>query len=294
MAFELIVHPDGWRTVSPKPTPEELSAFYAREYYQKSHAIYAQSYSETELEHRNLTANVLLRALEIALGRSARGGRLLEVGCGEGWFLAAAKAAGYAVQGLDYSEAGLQRFHPELLERVRIGDALEGLDRLIDEGAHIDVCVLEHVLEHVLEPEALLRRLRGLIGADGVAAITVPNDFNPVQMALRASGRLDRDVWVNPPEHISYFNTENLPRLVERCGFEVRLAYSSFPIDWFLMHPGSDYVANPAAGKPAHAARMAIDMLLAERGMDCYLDFARALFACGSGRSLTIIAAAGG
>lgn len=291
MAFDLVVHPDGWRTVSPKPTPEELSAFYAKEYFQKSHGPYDQSYTEAELRHRDLIARVLLRAVEIGRSGSAQGGRLLEVGCGEGWFLAAAKAAGYAVQGLDFSEDALRRFHPELLSSVRFGDAFEGLDRLIDEGAAVDVCVIEHVLEHVLDPEALLGRLRRILRPGGVAAISVPNDFNPIQMALRASGRLGRDVWVVPPEHISYFNTDNLPRLVERCGFQVRLAYSGFPIDWFLMHPGSDYVANPAAGKPAHAARMAIDMLLAERGVDRYLDLARALFACGAGRNQTIIAA---
>jgi 2-polyprenyl-3-methyl-5-hydroxy-6-metoxy-1,4-benzoquinol methylase len=291
MAYELVVHPDGWRTVSPKPTPEELSAFYANEYFQKSHGPYDQSYSETELAHRDLIARVLLQAIEAARGGAAQGARLLEVGCGEGWFLAAAKAAGYAVQGLDFSEDALRRFHPELIEVVRFGDAFEGLDRLIEEGVAVDVCVIEHVLEHVLDPEALLGRLRRIVRPGGVVAISVPNDFNPVQTALRASGRLTRDVWVVPPEHISYFNTDNLPRLIERCGFEVKLAYSGFPIDWFLMHPGSDYVANPAAGKPAHAARMAIDMMLAERGVGAYLNFARALFACGAGRNQTVIAA---
>ncbi|KAK0339267.1 hypothetical protein LTR94_035263, partial [Friedmanniomyces endolithicus] len=33
------------------------------------------------------------------------------------------------------------------------------------------------------------------------------------------------------------------------------------------MHPGSNYVADGAQGKPAHRARMAIDLLMAERGL---------------------------
>ena len=77
---------------------------------------------------------------------------------------------------------------------------------------------------------------------------------------------------------------------MQRLGFDVRLAYASFPIDWFLMHPGSNYVADPAQGKPAHRARMAIDLVLAQAGMGAYLGLAKALFACGAGRSLTVIA----
>jgi hypothetical protein len=73
-------------------------------------------------------------------------------------------------------------------------------------------------------------------------------------------------------------------------GFEVTLGFASFPIDWFLMHPGSNYVADPAAGKAAHRARMAIDLVLAGQGMAAYLNLARAFFACGAGRSLTVIA----
>jgi len=68
-------------------------------------------------------------------------------------------------------------------------------------------------------------------------------------------------------------------------------AYASFPIDWFLMHPGSNYIADPAAGKAAHRARMAIDLTLAEKGIGPFLDLARSLYACGAGRSLTVIAA---
>ena len=76
-----------------------------------------------------------------------------------------------------------------------------------------------------------------------------------------------------------------------RLGFEIRIAYASFPIDWFLFHPGSNYVADPAAGKPAHRARMAIDLVLAEQGLPAWLKLGEALLGCGAGRSLTVIAA---
>jgi SAM-dependent methyltransferase len=216
---------------------------------------------------------------------------MLEVGCGEGWLMAAAAGAGYDVRGLDFSDDGLKRFHPDLVARATFGDAFENLDRLIAAGARFDVVAMEHVLEHVLDPEGLLARLPRLVEPGGVVAITVPNDFSPLQLAAKAAGAIDRDFWVAPPQHLNYFDAPSLRRLLERLGFGLRLGYASFPIDWFLMHPGSNYVADPAAGKPAHRARMAIDLMLAREGMAAYLGLAEALFACGAGRSLTVIAA---
>jgi len=285
----LLIHADGWRSVADKPTPEALKAFYAAEYFQGSHGTYAKGYSETERAHRTLVADTLLHALRKV--RGATDGQLLEVGCGEGWLLAAAEQAGYAVRGLDFSQDGLQRFHPALAARVTFGDAFENLERLIEAGDRFEVVAMEHVLEHVLDPEGLVARLPRLLAAGGVAAITVPNDFSPLQRLARERGLIDRDFWVAPPQHLNYFEAASLMRFLERLGFEVRLAYASFPIDWFLLHPGSNYVADPAAGKDAHRARMAIDLLLARQGMDAYLALGQALFGCGAGRSLTVIAA---
>src|SRR5437588_4841337 len=106
------------------------------------------------------------------------------------------------------------RFNPDLAERVAFGDAFEALDRLIDEGAGVDVCVMEHVLEHVLDPEALLARLPRVLAPGGVVAITVPNDFSAVQLEARALGHIDRDFWVAPAQHLNYFNAQSLPRLL--------------------------------------------------------------------------------
>lgn len=288
-AFALAVQPEGWRRVTPSPSPEALKAFYAAEYFQQSHGTYAQAYSEVEVEHRNLLARLMLAAVAEARGGRG-GGRLLDIGCGEGWLLAAAAGCGYAVRGLDFSHDGLARFHPQFLDRAQFGDAFELLEELIEAGETVDVCAMEHVLEHVVDPEALLARLPRLLAPGGVLAITVPNDFSPLQLAARAAGAVERDFWVAPPQHLNYFNAASLPPLLRRMGFEVRLGYASFPIDWFLMHPGSNYVADPAAGKAAHRARLAIDLALAGQGMAAYLGLARALFACSAGRSLTVIA----
>jgi 2-polyprenyl-3-methyl-5-hydroxy-6-metoxy-1,4-benzoquinol methylase len=289
----LVIHPDGWRTISPKPSAEELKAFYAGEYFQASHGTYAADYTDTELAHRAALAGLLLHAVSEARGGAA-GGALLEIGCGEGWLLKAADGAGYAVRGLDFSDDGLKRFNPALLDAVTFGDAFENLDRLIAAGSGADAVVMEHVLEHVVDPEGLLARLPALLRPGGVAAITVPNDFSALQLAARASGAVGRDFWVAPPQHLNYFDAPSLTRLLRRMGFEIALAYSSFPIDWFLLHGGSNYVADGAQGKPAHRARMTLDLLMAAQGLEAWLAFSQGLFGVGMGRSLTVIAKVAG
>jgi tRNA G46 methylase TrmB len=82
----LAVQAEGWRRITPSPSAEQLKAFYAGEYFQASHGTYAQAYSETELAHRRLLARLLLAAIGEGRG-GASGGKLLEIGCGEGWFL---------------------------------------------------------------------------------------------------------------------------------------------------------------------------------------------------------------
>lgn len=292
--YALVQQPDGWRRVEPTPSADALAAFYAREYYQDSHGTYEQRYDEEELAHRRLLAAELIHAIEQARGRSAaRDDRLLEIGCGEGFFLRAATDAGFEAQGLEFSDFGLRAQHPELLDKVRFGDAFAALDALIVDGVQVDVCVMEHVLEHVADPEGLLTRLPRLLRAGGVVAITVPNDFSRVQAEARALGLIDRDFWVSPPQHLNYFNTETLPRLLERMGFRVLDGFCSFPIDWFLHHPGANYVADPAAGKLAHRARMRLDRILAENGVAAFHGLGQALFACGAGRSVTVICGRG-
>ena len=188
----LKVHKDGWRSVEPTPTPGELKAFYSGAYFQESHGTYAQAYSEVELKHRALLAELMLHALGEARAGAA-GGKLLEIGCGEGWFLKAALAAGYEARGLEFSDFGLKRFNPALAGRVEFGDAFEALDRLIAAREQVEVCVMEHVLEHVADPQALLARLPAHPDAPGAASwrapcptTSAPCSFGPRRLATSA------------------------------------------------------------------------------------------------------------
>jgi hypothetical protein len=133
-------------------------------------------------------------------------------------------------------------------------------------------------------------QIRRLLKPGGVAVITVPNDFSRIQMKAEAQGLISRQFWVAPPQHLHYFNTDTLPPFMTAMGFVTLDAFADFPIEFFLYHPGSNYIEDPSAGKPAHKARVALDLLLAENGIGPLHGLCQAMTKCGIGRNVTVIA----
>lgn len=286
--YRKVTNPGGWVSASPLPDAETLREFYADLYYQQPQtSTYQAAYDDTELAYRDLKCRTLLRAL--AAHGLTPGGAFLDVGAGEGFLLDAADREGYVVTGADFSAFGLSKFFPRLQPRLLVGDVMTTLDRLAAEGATFAACSAINVLEHVIDPAGLLDSLARVVAPRGTVAITVPNDFSRLQAHLIGEGHIDREFWFVPPQHLHYFNAENLPVFCEARGYRMVDAFSDFPIDTFLLHPGSNYIANPAAGRAAHQARLRHDLLLAEAGLDAYLDYYRALFRVGAGRDITVL-----
>jgi ubiquinone/menaquinone biosynthesis C-methylase UbiE len=98
------------------------------------------------------------------------GGRVLDLGCGEGDFAADAAQAGADVLGVDVAEEAIRRArarHPEL-RFERVGDELPAQD------ASFDLVWCSEVLEHVLDTAVLLSEARRVLKTGGVIVITTP------------------------------------------------------------------------------------------------------------------------
>lgn len=286
--FEMVSQPEGWVSASPLPAKAELQAFYAELYYQAPQSTtYQTAYDELNDRYKRLKCDALLHAL--AAHGLRPGEELLDIGAGEGFLMDAADRLGLPVTGIDFSAFAIGRFFPRLEHRFVAGDVFETLDRIGAEGRRFRACSAINVLEHVLDPNELMASARRVLEPSGLFAITVPNDFSRLQTLLRDEGLIDRAFWNAAPQHLHYFNAENLPRFCTARGFDLIDAFSDFPIDLFLLHPGSNYVADPAQGPAAHRARLMHDLLIADAGLDRYLAFYRAMFQVGIGRDITVI-----
>lgn len=192
------------------------------------------------------------------------------------------------MEGIDYSVAGLENMNPDLISHVESGDLFEILARRISKGKGYDLVWLNNVLEHVLDPVNLLKSLRDLSAPDGILVVTVPNDGSTYQEFLLDHGNISDRFWVAIPDHLAYFNYESLVRTITATGWKCLDIIADFPIDFFLLHPGSNYVQDRTNGPLAHQARLSMELMMAEHNShDNINEFYRSLARVGLGRNLT-------
>ncbi|HSU17090.1 class I SAM-dependent methyltransferase [Longimicrobium sp.] len=145
--------------------------------------------------------------------RVPAGGAVLDVGCGNGEFLAAAAEAGYRPFGIDLSPAAAE------LCRARGLDAVSGDFLSADLPGPFQAVTMWDVLEHLPDPTAFARRARELLAPGGVLVMKVPTvgawAFRVVGLAPR---RLAGSV-LQAPAHIQFFTRESMDLLARNAGF---------------------------------------------------------------------------
>ncbi len=290
---EIIVDPAGFFTIKNKPTLEELTKYY-QEHYFSDDALrplnYQESYDEQEIDHINLTNDLCLYSLSKVRPKwKENPGSMLEVGVGEGFTMARAKQKGWKVTGIDFSNEGITKFNPDILNDVKIGNAFDILEDFVNQKKKFDVCIMRFMLEHVLEPRKILENLNLLLNDNGIIIITMPNDFSKTQMKALELGYIDKKFWILPPEHLNYFNIDNFKKLMVEMNFHISELYSSFPIDFYIFHPGSNFITDKKNGKPAHRARINLELLMAKEGLENYYNLCKAFANCNVGRTITAL-----
>jgi len=156
------------------------------------------------------------------LRRNGVAGSLLEIGVGSGSFLAYAQTRGFDPLGCDLSAAicrKVERNHGLKMHR----GPLESLPN----HQQFDVIVMNHVLEHVSDPLALLRTIRVRLKRGGLLHLAVPN---VAAWEARLPG------WNSyEPYHLLYFTPRTLRATAEAAGLEIieLNTHESFS-GWFL------------------------------------------------------------
>jgi len=279
----------GYYEIIDKPTLAELSTYYEKKYYQEARGSYELNYSQQELDYFNARLSRIHYLIDQHQSAEAKRS-FLDVGCGEGFALAYFANKNFQVRGLDFSSAGIRKQNPAFIECVETGNLFDLLEKKFLHSQKYDVILLQNVLEHVVDPLALLQLVKQLLEPSALVIITVPNDFSLTQKYLLAKGCIDYEFWVCPPDHLSYFDYESLQSILIHSGYIVRDLISDFPIDWYLFHPGSNYIKNSSNGKPAHSSRVMIENMLHSNDISKVVSFYRSLAQLGAGRDLTVVA----
>jgi 2-polyprenyl-3-methyl-5-hydroxy-6-metoxy-1,4-benzoquinol methylase len=247
----------GFRFLSPFLTPEEVDALY------NEGDSYFEDYLTVQYDEVVGAKLPYYRELEGRLSRLAGGrGRMLDLGCATGNFLAVFKKEGWDVHGAEVSDYCISYAHDHFGIPVLKG-TVETVDFPPD---FFDLVSLNHVLEHVRDPLSVLKRIHRWIKPGGLFLVEVPNEFNDLVFRL-SNERGRRRMYVSKGpilHHQLFFTPMNLRDALVRTGWSlVETVTSSWhaPVPCHLFH-------SPALNKVAQRARKLVVMAgaIVERG----------------------------
>jgi 2-polyprenyl-3-methyl-5-hydroxy-6-metoxy-1,4-benzoquinol methylase len=254
---------------------------YTSHYYDEEKPNYISS-NESETEWWDLTYGDRIDFADELVGKSLE--NWIDIGTGPGLFLDAAKKRNKNILGV---EPSLQAASHALSKGHQVINNYFNHETSSSLGL-FDAAHFSEVLEHVPDPEDFLNCVRGILNENGLAIITVPNDYNIFQeIFVKETGKVKW--WLAPPFHLNYFSHKSLINLVERCGFEVLKSTSMFPIDMFLLM-GNDYVGADIIGKEVHEKRRKFENIMYRNSPQLLRKYYENLAILGIGREIVIFA----
>jgi len=181
----------GLTQIHPLPPVEVLENLYEEDYFASGTEGHGYaSYAEQEAEYLATFDEDLRRIADFVPTGTA-----LDVGCGYGYFVRQALAAGYDAYGVDIAKEAVAVAEGELKGRVFQG-TLENVEAL--RGLQFDIIFVSHLIEHVLDPVGFVSRLGNRVAERGILVLVTPNIRSPL---ARVSGR--RWVSLKVPEHVA-------------------------------------------------------------------------------------------
>ena len=146
---------------------------------------------------------------ELAYVNALPPGRILDIGCGLGFFLSGVDEA-WDKHGVEMSEFAVSRAR-------QWGRVVQGpLEEISYPNGYFDLVMMHHVIEHLERPEAMIAEVRRILALGGWLVLGAP-DFDSA-CARRFGPRFRL---LNDPTHISLFTTESMYRFLRDQGFVV-------------------------------------------------------------------------
>ncbi len=232
----------GTARLNPRPADDEIPALYGEGYYthepprtasppralragRNAHLNARLGYALEPASPVGRLAGRLVPPLAAMAERSVRslppGGRLLDVGCGNGLFVAEAGLAGWEASGIDPDAAAVAAGRHAGLDLTTESIA----ERAQREPAAFAAVTLSHSIEHVPDPVAVLRAAHDLLRPGGRVWLATPN--------LGAWGHRRfgaRWLHLDPPRHLVLFDAPALATALVRAGFgDARVLRPSSP-----------------------------------------------------------------
>jgi len=290
--------------LTPLPAPERIAALYPDEYHARIAPIrknFDTAVNRLAIRYcygvDSVSRSRLPRyAFRMLSGRILNGfrepygaNRLLDVGCGSGAILETYRRLGWSVCGIEIDPGATATCRERGLDVHR--------GTLFDAplpGRQFDLILFSHVIEHVLQPAAELRRAAEFLAPGGRIIVTTPN--------IQGIGfRLYGSCWypLEAPRHLFLFDPYTIRRLGAQAGLTVHRAITQ-SVPWTLCK-SRHYVRTQGQRLPQDLTRRRAiieQSVKREKSFKTYralmAPFTRLTAACGQGDIMEVEFTAGG
>jgi 2-polyprenyl-3-methyl-5-hydroxy-6-metoxy-1,4-benzoquinol methylase len=167
-----------------------------------------------------------------SLRRDIENRNILDFGCGNGGFLAKARHFAKNAAGIEPDKSVIERFR-----KINI----PVFSNVNDAPGSYDIITLFHVLEHLPDPRATLKKLANLLNNSGQIIVEVPNSSDALLSLFNCDSFTKFTYWSC---HLFLFNQSTLKKLIDQTG--LRLNY----IKQVQRYPLSNHLYWLAKGQP--------------------------------------------
>jgi 2-polyprenyl-3-methyl-5-hydroxy-6-metoxy-1,4-benzoquinol methylase len=200
--------------VSPRPPLDEIREIYGEHYFQNP------AFERTDhdayfgyMDYLRDRERIVLRLGEVLarIERHEWRGRLLDVGCGPGFFVATAAASGWDAWGVELNKHAVAWANEHVTDRVLHGT----VETLEFPDAAFDCVTMFDVIEHLPDPRSDLLDVWRVLRPGGLLVVVTP-DAGALVPRLLGSRWLEMK---RAPEHLHFFSVDTLARLLRLGGF---------------------------------------------------------------------------
>jgi SAM-dependent methyltransferase len=196
--------------VWPQPTPEYLEQFYSR-----FHLTLDKGGGYEQMEQRMQSDFPAKVAMARRASNEVAKPRLLDVGCGKGFFVRAASDAGFDATGIDLSDTAIRFAREQLHVNAKCG----WLEDLSESLGQFDIVTFWATIEHVPDPVATLRAIHAVLKPAGHLLLDTGIGDDWLDRMLPGVAQ-----WYDPPQHLWVFSQEGMRRALQSAGFgEVKI-----------------------------------------------------------------------
>ena len=184
---------------------EKVSNLYKEDYWNQrnSETSINSEYTDTDSQgkRRNWISQFLYTKEHIA------GNTILEIGVGAGQSILWFENEGFQVTGIEPDGRNVSMIN-RVLKRGRV---IESSVEEFSSDEVFDVIWMSHVLEHLIEPDDFIKKIKNNLKKNGIFFIEVPNcEYEPM---------LKSSIEKNP--HLFHFTKKALTKLVENAGYKI-------------------------------------------------------------------------